>query len=106
VLVDRVWSRGLSKERADIAEWRKDVAPSKELRQWFGHDPGKWAEFKRRYFAELAARPEAWQPLLEAAQQADLTLVFSARDRKHNNAVALAEYLRRRMPKRSKRNKH
>jgi uncharacterized protein YeaO (DUF488 family) len=72
------------------------VAPSTGLRTWFGHDPQKWAEFRRRYRAELDEQPEAWRPLLEAVGRGDVTLLYSARDREHNNAVVLAEYLRSR----------
>jgi uncharacterized protein YeaO (DUF488 family) len=79
----------------------RDVAPSAELRVWFGHDPAKWAEFRRRYFRELDAHPEAWKPLLEAARRGTVTLLFSARDAEHNNAVALKEYLERHLGKRS-----
>lgn len=94
-LVDRLWPRGLSKKAARIDSWLKDVAPSDSLRKWFGHDPSKWREFQRRYFKELEARPEAWRPLLEAAREGQVTLLFSARDEAHNNAVALQRFLRR-----------
>jgi len=98
VLVDRVWPRGLSKDKAAIETWLKDVAPSSELRKWFGHDPQKWAEFKRRYFSELDEREEAVAPLLEQARQKrPLTLVFAARDTEHNNAVALRAWLEKRL---------
>ena len=93
VLVDRVWPRGVSKEEARVDDWRREAAPSKELRQWFGHDPERWDEFKRRYFAELDASPEAVRPLRAAAREGRLTLVFGARDTRHNNAVALKQYL-------------
>lgn len=95
VLVDRVWPRGMRKEDAAIDLWLKDAAPSRELRQWFGHDPDKWPEFRRRYHAELDAKPEALQPLREFLERGErVTLLFAARDEQHNNAVALAEYLR------------
>ena len=98
VLVDRVWPRGLSKDKAAIETWLKDVAPSSELRKWFGHDPQKWAEFKRRYFSELDEREEAVAPLLEQARQKrPLTLVFAARDTEHNNAVALRAWLEKQL---------
>jgi uncharacterized protein YeaO (DUF488 family) len=92
-LVERLWPRGV--RRADVAmtAWLKDVAPSTELRTWFGHSPERWKEFQQRYEAELDARPEAWQPLLDAARSADITLLYSSRDRDHNNAVVLREYL-------------
>lgn len=95
-LVDHLWPRGLKKEALRV-EWVKDVSPSTDLRKWFGHDPEKWKEFERRYFAELDKQPEAWQPLLDAAQKGKITLVYSARDEEHNNAVALKRYLERRL---------
>lgn len=94
VLVDRVWPRGLSKDQACLDDWQREVAPSKELRQWFGHDPERWEGFKQRYFAELDAKPEAVDRLKAAARGGRLTLVFGARDTRHNNAVALKDYLR------------
>ncbi|MFQ5693265.1 MAG: DUF488 domain-containing protein [Nitrospinota bacterium] len=92
-LVDRLWPRGVRKEALALDAWLKDAAPSGELRRWSGHDPAKWEEFRRRYFAELDARPEAWAPLLEAARRGDVTLLFAARDADRNNAVALKAYL-------------
>jgi uncharacterized protein YeaO (DUF488 family) len=92
-LVDRLWPRGMKKEALHMAAWCKDAAPSNELRHWFNHDPGKWKDFQRRYRAELTASPLAWQPLLEAAEQGDITLLYSAHDTEHNNAVALKAYL-------------
>ncbi len=94
-LVERLWPRGIRKEALADAPWLKNVAPSAELRRWFGHDPAKWNEFRRRYFAELDAVPEAWRPILEAARRGNVTLLYSARDTEHNNARALAEYLER-----------
>jgi uncharacterized protein YeaO (DUF488 family) len=73
--------------------WLPDVAPSHELRRWFGHEPGRWPEFRQRYSAELDERPDAWRRLLDAAEVGDLTLLYSSRDRERNNAVALREYL-------------
>lgn len=97
VLVDRLWPRGVSKERAAIDHWVRDVAPSDDLRRWFGHDPQKWSEFRRRYFAELGERPEALAGLRTLlAGRAQATLLYSAHDETHNNAQALAEYLRKR----------
>lgn len=93
VLVDRLWPRGLSKDAVQIDEWLKDIAPSNALRQWFGHDPERWREFKARYFRELDARPEAVEKLATRAKQKRVTLLFGAKDAQHNNAVALAEYL-------------
>jgi len=92
-LVDRLWPRGLRKEAAHVDNWVKDVAPSDQLRKWFAHDPEKWTEFQRRYFAELDARPDAWKPILDAARRGRVTLLFSAHDTEHNNAVALKRYL-------------
>jgi uncharacterized protein YeaO (DUF488 family) len=93
VLVDRVWPRGLSKTDAAIDEWRKEIAPSTSLRKWFGHDPERWNEFKRRYFAELKEQSEALDELCQLAHKKTVTLVFGAKDTKHNQAVALKEYL-------------
>lgn len=90
-LVERLWPRGVRRDDLPLDGWLKDVAPSSELRRWFGHDPAKWEEFRRRYVAELDAHPEACQPLLAAED--DITLLYSARDREHNNAVALRAYL-------------
>jgi uncharacterized protein YeaO (DUF488 family) len=94
-LVERLWPRGMKKAALPMDGWIKEVAPSSALRQWFGHDPQRWAEFKRRYFAELDSAPGAWEPLLTAAQGGTITLLYSARDTEHNNAVALREYLER-----------
>jgi uncharacterized protein YeaO (DUF488 family) len=96
VLVDRIWPRGLSKEAAKVDEWLKDIAPSTALRQWFGHDPGKWPEFVRRYFRELNASPAATARLRTLARGRRVTLLFGTKDVRHNNAVALREYLGRR----------
>lgn len=96
-LVDHLWPRGLKKEELKVKSWIKAVSPSNELRHWFGHEPAKWKEFQRRYFAELDQKPESWQPLLEAAREGDISLVFSARDEEHNNAVALKSYLEKRL---------
>jgi uncharacterized protein YeaO (DUF488 family) len=92
-LVDRLWPRGMKKEALHMEAWCKDAAPSNELRHWFNHDPAKWKDFQRRYRAELTASPAAWQPLLDAAGQGDITLLYSAHDTEHNNAVALKAYL-------------
>jgi uncharacterized protein YeaO (DUF488 family) len=93
VLVDRVWPRGMAKEALQADLWLKRIAPSTALRNWFAHDPGKWPEFKRRYFLELDANPDAVAELRSAAGKRPVTLLYSARDETHNNAVALAEYL-------------
>ncbi|WP_026987254.1 DUF488 domain-containing protein [Fodinicurvata fenggangensis] len=95
VLVDRVWPRGISKDRLKLDRWLKEVAPSKELRQWFGHDPEKWAEMQRRYRAELEGgeQRQAFEELKELARQGRVTLVFAARERAHNQAVILKQLL-------------
>jgi uncharacterized protein YeaO (DUF488 family) len=92
-LVERLWPRGLTKAEVVMDSWLKDVAPSAALRRWYAHDPAKWDEFRRRYFAELDGEPQSWQPILETARHGAVTLVYSAKDTKHNNAVALKEYL-------------
>ena len=99
-LVDHLWPRGVKKEAANVDGWMKAVSPGNELRAWFGHDPEKWKDFQLRYFTELDRRPESWQPLLQAAREGDLTLVFSAHDTQHNNAVALRMYLTKRLKNR------
>ena len=103
VLVERLWPRGVSKAQLKVAHWFKDAGPTPQLRKWFSHDPGKWGLFRRRYFRELDSRPEAWRPILAAARRGRITLVYSSRDTVHNNAVALQEYLRRRVRPRSRR---
>ncbi|MGH9535391.1 MAG: DUF488 domain-containing protein [Terriglobales bacterium] len=95
-LVERLWPRGLKKSALPLTAWLKDVAPSTQLRQWFAHDPAKWAGFQTRYGAELKSQPEAWAPLLAAARQGPVTLIYSAHDPVHNNAVALRSFLLRR----------
>lgn len=92
ILVDRLWPRGVSKARAHLDLWLKDVAPSTELRKWFDHDPTKWVEFKRRYRAELKHNP-AFAELQQMAGKHDLTLVYAARDQQHNEAVVLQQLL-------------
>jgi uncharacterized protein YeaO (DUF488 family) len=94
ILVDRLWSRGLSKEKAKVDLWLKDVAPSSELRKWFAHKPNKWAEFKRRYFKELADdKSELVGLIRKKAKEGVVTLLYAAKNEKYNNAVALKEYL-------------
>jgi uncharacterized protein YeaO (DUF488 family) len=97
VLVDRLWPRGLSKERAHLDEWLRDLAPSTELRRWFGHDPSRWAEFTARYREELAApeRQTALETLAQFATEGPLTLLYAARDTEHNEARVIAELLGR-----------
>ena len=89
VLVDRLWPRGIRKADAAIDCWLKEIAPSSELRRWFGHDPSRWQEFRRRYRAELSARPELLDKLRALATQGTLTLVYAAHDEDHNQATAL-----------------
>lgn len=93
VLVDRLWPRGMSKQRSALSCWMKDVAPSDELRRRFHHHPGKWEEFRQRYFAELDRMPRVWQPILESTRAGPVTLLYAARDASRNNAVALRDYL-------------
>jgi len=95
ILVDRVWPRGISTERARIVEWRKDLAPTTSLRKWFGHDPARWTEFRRRYRRELG-RSETWdelQKLAHLSRKRPITLVYSAADEQHNQAVVLMELI-------------
>jgi len=93
VLVDRLWPRGMKRENVRVDLWLPDVAPSTALRKWFSHDPSKWEEFKRRYFVELDEKKEVIKRLVEIAREGTLTLLFSARDVEHNQAVTLREYL-------------
>ena len=99
ILVGRLWPRGMTKERAAIALWLKDVAPSTELRKWFGHDPNKWDEFKERYWKELDGRQNDVDMILKKAREGTVTLIYSARDREHNAAQALKQYIE--MPRKS-----
>ena len=103
ILVERLWPRGISKATLKVDAWLKDVGPSTALRKWFSHDPRKWKAFRHRYFHELDARREAWQPILSLARQTTVTLVYSSHDTQHNNAVALKEYLRKRSHPRARR---
>ncbi|KPV39600.1 hypothetical protein AN478_10740 [Thiohalorhabdus denitrificans] len=93
ILVERMWPRGMRKEDARLDLWLKEVAPSPELRNWFGHDPEKWPEFKRRYRDELSQRPDLLEDLRQRARSGPVTLLYAARDREHNSAVALRETL-------------
>jgi uncharacterized protein YeaO (DUF488 family) len=93
VLVERLWPRGVTKARLRLDEWAKDVAPSAELRRWYGHVPERWTEFKRRYFAELRANPEAWKPLLTLTRRGRVTFIYAAHDTERNGAVALKAFL-------------
>lgn len=93
VLVDRLWPRGVAKDRLKHDLWLKDIAPSPELRRWFGHDPQRWEEFRRRYVAELETKSEIVAELLERAKKQPLTLLYAARDPQHNHALVLKDYL-------------
>jgi uncharacterized protein YeaO (DUF488 family) len=93
ILVDRLWPRGLTKDRARVDFWAKEAAPSDALRKWYGHDPDKWQEFRRRYFAELDASPEALAGLRARLGGGAVTFVYGARESRLNNAAALKEYL-------------
>lgn len=99
VLVDRLWPRGISKKQAKLDEWTKELAPSSELREWFGHEPNRFPEFRRRYIDELRADAPRLKELRRRARLGTLTLVYSAHDSEHNDAVVLAEVLRRGLPK-------
>ena len=96
-LVERLWPRGMKKDALQMDAWCKNLAPSGNLRRWFNHDPAKWKEFQRRYRAGLAGNPAACQPLLDAAKQDNITLLYSAHDTEHNNAIALKSYLEERL---------
>jgi uncharacterized protein YeaO (DUF488 family) len=93
VLVDRLWPRGIRKEQLILDAWYKEAAPSRRLRLWFGHDPARWDEFRKRYFAELDSNPEAWRSLVELARSGNVTLLYSAKNEENNNAAALKDYL-------------
>ncbi len=93
ILVDRLWPRGVKKEDIIFEEWIKEIAPSTTLRQWFGHDPSKWEEFREMYWRELDAKQEHLKRLLFFVNRGDVTLLFGSKEREHNNAVALKEYL-------------
>jgi uncharacterized protein YeaO (DUF488 family) len=95
ILVDRIWPRGVTREQAQLSEWARELAPSTELRRWFAHDPARFDEFRRRYIAELEAQETKLRELRRRARAGTLTLVFAARDEAHNDAVVLAEVLRR-----------
>ena len=94
ILVDRLWPRGLTKERAGIDLWLKDIGPSTELRKWFGHEPGRWKEFEKRYRDELKKQPASLSILKREAERGPLTLLFGARDEEHNEAVILCSILK------------
>jgi uncharacterized protein YeaO (DUF488 family) len=93
ILVDRLWPRGISKDKAKVDFWPKELAPSNELRRWYGHDPEKWSEFKSRYFSELDGHSELVRELLEYVRGGAVTFVYSSTEQRINNAVALKEYV-------------
>jgi uncharacterized protein YeaO (DUF488 family) len=93
ILVDRLWPRGIAKDMARIDEWLKEIAPSDELRKWFGHDPARWEEFRERYRRELEAKAEILDGLRKLAGEGTVTLLFAAKDEEHNNALVLKEIL-------------
>ncbi len=93
ILIDRLWARGIKKEKAHVDDWLKELAPSTELRKWFAHDPAKWMEFKKRYKKELAHYSPVLEKIKKEARKGTVTLLFSAKDVEHNNAVALKELL-------------
>jgi uncharacterized protein YeaO (DUF488 family) len=95
ILVDRLWPRGMRKDKAHLDEWVKDIAPSDELRKWFAHDPEKWPEFKKRYKSELRQKRDLIDHLREEADEDTVTLLFAAKDAQHNNAVVLQEIIAR-----------
>ena len=97
ILVDRLWPRGMSKEAAKVDLWQKEIGPSDELRKWFGHDPGKWEEFKKRFFKELDGKAKLVDQLMVKARESDLVFLYAAKDEQHNNAVALKEYIETKM---------
>lgn len=101
ILVERLWPRGMTKAALAADEWTKEVAPSTELRTWFGHRTERWEEFRRRYREELDANPTAWEPILEAGRRGAVTLLYSARDTLHNGALVLQVYLAEREAERS-----
>ena len=93
ILVERLWPRGMKKEALQAHVWMKEVAPSTQLRKWFGHRPERWREFRRRYRQELRTNADAWSPILDASKRGAVTLLYSAHDLEHNGAVVLREYL-------------
>jgi uncharacterized protein YeaO (DUF488 family) len=95
ILIDRLWPRGVTREEAQLNEWARELAPSTELRRWFAHDPARFAEFRRRYSVELAAQEGKLRELRRRARAGTVTLVYAARDVEHNDAVVLADILRR-----------
>jgi uncharacterized protein YeaO (DUF488 family) len=101
ILVDRLWPRGLSKENVKYDLWLKEIGPSNELRKWFGHDPGRYNEFKEKFFGELDGKKELVEQIIKKAVEGDVILLFDAKDEEHNNAVALKEYIESRIKNRT-----
>jgi len=97
ILVDRLWPRGLSKDKVKVDLWQKDIAPSNSLRRWFSHDERKWDEFKARYFKELEKNAEFVSTIIDRAKEEPITLLYGAKEEKFNNAMALKEYLERKI---------
>lgn len=93
ILIDRLWPRGLTKEKAKVDLWLKSIGPSAELREWFNHDPEKWKEFKKRYFAELRTNTEAIAEILKYIKKENVTFLFASKEQRYNNAVALKEFI-------------
>lgn len=94
ILVDRLWPRGLSKEKAKVDLWLKEIAPSNELRKWYAHDPKKWTEFRKRYFKDLDMKGELVNQIVRKTKEGNITLLYSSKEEKINNAVALKEYIK------------
>ncbi len=97
ILVDRLWPRGIRKDELVMDEWRKDIAPSSELRKWFSHQTSRWEEFRERYQDELKGHPEAWEPVAKAARKKKVTLLYAARDTEHNHAIVLRDFLKKKL---------
>ena len=97
ILVDRLWPRGLSKDKVKLDLWLKVIGPSNDLRKWFGHDPDKWDEFRKKFFFELDQKNELVDQVITKAKEGDVVLLFGAKDKVHNNAMALKEYIDKRM---------
>lgn len=102
ILVERLWPRGIRKDDLRLHAWYKEVAPSTELRKWYGHEVSRWPEFQRRYLEELSENQDAWRPILDAAQKRKVTLLYSAHDVEHNSAVVLRDYLAEQMRQRQR----
>jgi len=97
ILVERLWPRGLKKEEAHVDEWLRDLAPSNELRKWYGHNPAKWSQFKEKYWKELAKKQDVASKLARECREKKVTFVFAAKEQQYNNAVALKEFIERQL---------